>query len=64
LHLEDMDALLLHSPTAESVLLRKKVSREILFKYLHKNNVPTRPTDKGTMIKKFFKCRNVFHMRR
>jgi hypothetical protein len=47
-----MDAILLHSPTAESVLLRKRVSREILFKYLHNNDVPTVPTDKGTMVKK------------
>jgi hypothetical protein len=50
--LEAMDAILLHSPTAESVLLRKRVSREILFKYLHNNGVPTIPTDKGAMVRK------------
>jgi len=49
---EAMDAIMLHSPTAESVLLRKRVSREILFKYLHNNSVPTITTDKGTMVRK------------
>jgi hypothetical protein len=47
-----MDAILLHSPTAESVLHRKRVSKDILFKYLHNNSVPTIPTDKGTMVRK------------
>lgn len=54
-----MDAILLHSPTAESVLLRKRVSREILFKYLHNNSVPMTLTHKGTMVKKIlelWKC--------
>jgi hypothetical protein len=50
--IEAMDAILLHSPSAQSVLLRKRVSREILFKYLHNNGVPMNPTDKGTMVRK------------
>jgi hypothetical protein len=50
--IEAIDAILLHSPTAESVLLRKRVSKEILFKYLHNSGVSTIPADKGTMVSK------------
>ncbi|PNF15905.1 hypothetical protein B7P43_G07985 [Cryptotermes secundus] len=49
---EAIDAILLHSPTPESLLLRKRISKNILFRYLHSKKVPIVPTDKRTMINK------------
>jgi hypothetical protein len=56
--IEAMDAIILHSATPESVLLRKRLSREILFRYLHNKKVPTIPTDKRTMISKILQMWN------
>jgi hypothetical protein len=56
--IEAIDAILLHSATPESLLLRKRLSREILFRYLHNKKVPTIPTDKRTMISKILQMWN------
>ncbi|XP_021933156.1 uncharacterized protein C3orf38 homolog isoform X2 [Zootermopsis nevadensis] len=56
---EALDAIFLHSDTVESVLLRRKVSKKILFKYLHNSNVPVNPSsDKLTMISTIFQMWN------
>jgi hypothetical protein len=48
---EALDAILLHSDTMESVLQRRRVSKEILFRYLHNNKIAINPSsDKWTMI--------------
>jgi hypothetical protein len=55
---EAMNAILLHSATPESLLLRRRVSRQILFKYLHSKKVDTIPTDKRTIISKILEMWN------
>jgi len=45
---EAKDAILLHCPTAESFLQRRRVKKEILYQYLHNNRVPMSATDKVT----------------
>ncbi|XP_069693108.1 uncharacterized protein C3orf38 homolog isoform X2 [Periplaneta americana] len=48
---EAIDAIILHSATPESLLSRKKLSKDILFKYLNKKKVPILPSaDKKSMI--------------
>ncbi|KAJ9578717.1 hypothetical protein L9F63_005079 [Diploptera punctata] len=42
---EAVQAIILHSATAESLLMRKKMSKEILFRYLHEKRIPCVSTD-------------------
>jgi hypothetical protein len=59
--IEALDAILLHSDTVESVLQRRRVSKEILFKYLHTNKVPiSASSDKGTMISTILQMWNYY----
>lgn len=46
-----IEAILVHSPDLESILRRKIITREILFAYLHENNVSvTCPTTKNELV--------------
>lgn len=55
-----VEAILKHSPDALSVFRRKTITREILFHYLHDNDisVPT-PATKGTLVEKICKFWNI-----
>lgn len=37
--LDSLDAILLHSKDLRSLLMRKKITKNVLFKYLHSNNI-------------------------
>jgi len=48
---EAINAILQHSPTAESVLRRRIVKTEILYRYLHKRGAPVISKDKHTLVR-------------
>ena len=48
-----MEAIILHSPSVESILNRRRISKELLFNYLHWKKVPVTGTlDKQMLIQK------------
>ena len=48
---EAMNAIILHSPTVESLLTRRKISKEVLFRYLHEKKISSIPSaDKRTFV--------------
>ena len=40
-----LDNILLHADSAEGVLMRRKVTKELLFKHLNSKRVPIRPRE-------------------
>lgn len=48
-----LNVILLHSPSVESILTRKKISKQLLFNYLHYKQVPVEPAfSKEELIKR------------